>query len=417
MEKEASILNSQTEKARLLPNPPTQNESVATRWPKPVSLLLTFRSKYILTIEPVLFLFMFGVYLEISVLQQYIFYRYGQEMYKEEQNYSGPFNFCMNVETLDQDLGNGTGNHVSEKTSYLSLATGVTSQLPGIIAALIYGPLSDRIGRKPIMIVIPCASCLSAVLILLLMYLEWPVEFLAGITTINGLVGGLPGMLTVVYSYVADVSSKRWLTVRIGIMEAMIYTSGSVALLITGQLLKVSECSFQDPFFLYLFSSLISILYVLLWLPESVTSEQRKEKLQDRSASNLFRVVSRGFRLFYLKDYSRWRLLLCTIAMFFGYFIAIGAGNISILFLLNYPLRWLPDLIGLFQAMSEAVHGLCLIIILPILVALRVPDGLIMFIAFVWSGVTFVAIGFVQQTWEMFLGKTLFIHMICSSIL
>ena len=329
-------------------------------------------------------------------------------MYKEELNYSGPFNFCMNVETLDQDLGNGTGNYVSERTSYLSLAIGITSQLPGIFAALIYGPLSDRVGRKPIMIVIPCASCLSAILILLLMYLEWPVELLAGIVTINGLVGGLPGMLTVVYSYVADVSSKRWLTVRIGIMEAMIYASGSLALLISGQWLKASECSFQDPFFLYLFASLMIILYVLLWLPESVSSDRRNEKLQNRSASNLFRAVSRGFRLFLLKEYSRWRLWLCTAAMFFAYLIALGAANVNILFLVNYPLRWLPDLIGLFQAMSEAVHGLCLIILLPILVALRVPDGVIMFVAFVWAGVSLVAVGFVQQTWQMFLGKTLF---------
>lgn len=249
MEKENS--ETQSEKIVLLSKNPPLSESVPqlyTRLPIWLSLILTFRSKFILTIEPVLFMFMFGVYFRSSVLTQYIFNRYGQEAFKTELNYSGPFNFCMTVETLDVLVSNGTGNYVSQQTSYLNMGIGITSQLPGIFAALIFGPLSDRIGRRFMMIIIPCASCASAVLIILLITLNWQVELLALIVTLNGVVGGVPGIVTVVYSYCSDVSSKRWRTFRIGVLESMIYLSASLGLLTGGEWLGKTDCDFTDFF-------------------------------------------------------------------------------------------------------------------------------------------------------------------------
>ena len=47
----------------------------------PSSMCLKFRRKMFITVEPVLFLYMFGLYLLLSVEEQYIFNRLGREEY------------------------------------------------------------------------------------------------------------------------------------------------------------------------------------------------------------------------------------------------------------------------------------------------------------------------------------------------
>ena len=383
--------------------PPKESPPVQPLRSRCLDLLLKFRSKHILSVEPVLFLFMFGTVLQSALFQQYAYNRYGREMFREELNYTGQFNFCMNADVVDDYLGNGSSKLVTQKASYLSLAYGVTGQLPGIVAALVFGPLSDRIGRRPLMVVISSAGIVNAALTLALMYSNWQLEILPAINAINGLVGGLPGMLTVVFAYIADITSKRWLTLRLGIVEAMIFTGGALAVLINGQWLNASNCSFTGPIYLYLTSSTVIIIYTIVWLPGSLTAAQRKERIRNVSFCS---VATRGLKLFFIKEYSRWTLWLCGLAMFNVYFLAIGVSEINTLFLLGPPLSWDPGRIGLYQALTQAMFGVGLFTLLPVLVALKVPDPLVMLLGLIWAAVMSTAIGFVQVTWQMFLGES-----------
>ncbi len=372
------------------------------KWPKPVALLLKFRHKFILAAEPVLLLFTFGMILQNSIYQQYFYNSYGRQLFREELNWTGEFNFCMNADVLDSFLGNDTQLIVTQKSSYLSLINGVAGQLPGIIATILYGPLSDRIGRKPLMIVIGIAGIANSALTILLMYADWPMEILPGINAINGLVGGFPGMLTVVFAYTADVTSTRWLTLRLGVMESMIFVGGALALLLNGQWLNATHCMFPGPEYLYLGSNILMIIYVVAWLPESLTSNQRRERRQNAS---MLKMSIRGLKLFFSKEYSAWKLWLGVGAMFIGYFQEVGNTEISTLFLLSPPLSWNPDLIGLYQAMALGAFGLALFSLLPLLVVLKVPDPVIMLLGFAWAAGANVGIAFVQVTWQMFLGE------------
>ncbi len=396
--------NEDSEKAPLI-STETSIQTIAKeriKWPKPIALLLEFRHKFILAAEPVMLLFTFGIILQNSVYQQYFYNRYGRQLFREELNWTGGFNFCMNADVLDSFLGNGTHKIVTQKSSYLSLVNGVAGLLPGIIATLLYGPLSDRIGRKPIMIVIGIAGIANSTLTILLMYADWPMEILPAINAINGLVGGFPGMLTVVFAYTADISSKQWLTLRLGVMEAMIFIGGALAVLLNGQWLNATNCMFPGPEYLYLGSSILMIIYVVTWLPESFTSHQRKERRQNAS---LLKVATRGLKLFFSKEYSAWKLWLGVGAMFIGYFLTLGNAEISTLFLLGPPLIWNPALIGLYQAMTQGVFGLALFSLLPLLVMLKVPDPVILLLGFAWAAGASVATTFVQVTWQMFLGE------------
>jgi len=371
----------------------------------PITLCLTFRRKKIITVEPVLFLYMFGLYLLLSVDEQYIFNRFGRDEFRNELNYSGPFNFCMSTTLLNKEVGRGTGNKVEEDTSYLDQYIGVAGQLPAIFAALLYGPLSDRIGRKPVMVIITLAGCCAGVVTLVIMYLDLSVKLIIPLAVVNALAGSFPGMLTAVYSYIADVSSKKWLTLRLGILEAMIFIGATISLALGGQWLLRTNCFFQGPIWMYLACNVANFLYVIIWLPESMSKIQRKNRMKNQPSG--FRILARGVRIFIVKQYSRWRLWFALVSMFFFYINAVGATSINTLYLLHDPLKWNPGTIGIYQAISELMHGVSLLVLLPLLVVIGMPDPLIILLGIVFSTAMFTSQGLVQTSTQMFIGAPL----------
>ena len=266
---------------------------------------MKFRRRKMITVEPVMFLYMFGLYLLTFVSQQYIFNRFGREKYDKIANYTGPFDFCITTKKLDK-LANGTGDEVETDTSILSLIIGITGQLPAIIAALLYGPISDKVGRKPIIIIIASFACITGIFGIFIVDYDLHVYYMIPLWTINGLAGSFPGIIVATYSYIADISSNKWLTVRIGILEAMIFIGGSISLAISGVWLKETGCKFLNLMFLYLACNVGILLYTVFILPESLTRDQRRKRMRNKRSG--FKVVARGFKIFFFKIYSRWRL-------------------------------------------------------------------------------------------------------------
>ena len=93
--------------------------------------------------------------------------------------------------------------------------------------------------------------------------------------------------------------------------------------------------------------------------------------------------------------------------MFFMYLASVGASNINTLFLLHKPLKWGPKKIGIYQSIAELAQGITLLFLLPSssLVAISTPDSMIVLIGIAISSVLYLASGFAQSTWEMFLGR------------
>ena len=361
--------------------------------------LMKFRERKIITVEPVMFLYMLGLYLFAFSNQQYIFNRFGREKYDKIANYTGPFDFCITTKKLDK-LANGTGDEVETEASILNLIIGITGQLPAIIAALLYGPISDKVGRKPIILIIASFECITAIFAVIIVNYNLAVYYIIPLYTINGLSGSFPGIIVATYSYIADITSNKWLTVRIGILEAMIFVGGTISLAIGGVWLSKTGCNFLQLMFLYLACNVGILLYTVFILPESLTRDQRM-----RNKHSGFKVVARGFKIFFFKIYSRWRLWFGLVMVAILYMVGLGVADIRTLFLLHKPLAWGPSLIGIFQSMSQAVNMIILLVLLPILVAFRLPDTLIMLIGTAFSCITLVATGLVTTTWEMFVSK------------
>ena len=72
--------------------------------------------------------------------------------------------------------------------------------------------------------------------------------------------------------------------------------------------------------------------------------------------------------------------------------------------MLHLPLEWPHSLVGIYGAVNSAVHGVTLVLLLPVLMIAHFPDPLIGLVGVFFAGVASIAIANVKNTWEMFLG-------------
>ena len=92
-----------------------------------------------------------------------------------------------------------------------------------MLVALFIGPWSDKNGRKPVMMIPMAGYILSTLWYLLnIHYLHWPATYLlaSGVTQIFG---GFVVFLIGMYSYMADITSTRARTTRIGVLDIFLY--------------------------------------------------------------------------------------------------------------------------------------------------------------------------------------------------
>lgn len=362
---------------------------------------------------------MFASYLFAVIFELYSFNKYGKSALAENStiNSMDPThsadvakNICLNTTFLDEyGPGNHTGDDVESSTAFLGLLVGVVGQLPSILASLILGPLSDKFGRRPTMIVILVGFCVHATLSIIIIYQHLNLYFFMLSAGIRGATGGVAGILTVCYAYMADISSQKWLTLRLGLLEATIFLAGTLALSIGGVWVQWSNCDFEQPPWLVLCCVIAALPYVLIILPEpGDQNEENNEMHSKRPKPKMYggpKALLRGLQIFFCKGYPRWKLWFSLLTMAVATINTTGTIVVMTLYLLHKPLQWSPFLIGLYLAASELIHGLILIIVLPLLVASGVPDSLIVLTGIGLSCAIDVCLGFVGKTWQMFVGK------------
>ena len=120
-----------------------------------------------------------------------------------------------------------------------------------------------------------------------------------------------------------------------------------------------------------------------------------------------FRQIVQSFKIFFcgVREYSVWRLWAALVAMGVFDINMIGTFMITVFFLYTDPLHWGPKLIGYYGTVRQISHSIALIVILPLFVAIGLPDALIALIGLAFSMGMDVFTGFVKVTWEMFVGK------------
>lgn len=214
-----------------------------------------------ITVEPVLFLYMLCIFMVFPLLQQLAFKKICLAKYDHE--------ICNNLTKAQEDF-------VHEDTSRWILYQSVALTLPSICASLILGSWSDKVGRK-VVLTLPCVGNVLLYIshILNAAFASLDVNFLLIGVCISGIFGGFATLLLAVFSYISDITDKSQRTVRVAILESMIFLGGTVGNLIGGVLLD--HRGFMAAFGLCLGVMVVIILYITFLLPESYYPQGNQE--------------------------------------------------------------------------------------------------------------------------------------------
>uniref|UniRef100_A0A8C5SN90 Proton-coupled folate transporter n=1 Tax=Laticauda laticaudata TaxID=8630 RepID=A0A8C5SN90_LATLA len=210
----------------------------------------------------------------------------------------------------------------------------------GLFSVTLFGPWSDSVGRRPVLILPTLGMALQAATYLVVTYAELPVGYLLVGRVLSGLSGDYNLVLAGCFAYVADVSDRAGRTFRVAVLEACLGLAGLVASVLGGQWRRVQ--GYVAPFWLVFAASLAAAFYAAFALQESVVPRQPPRRLLTLhhygAVYRLYASPSGG---------PAWRQrLLYSLAFFMVVTVHFGAREILVLYELGPPLCWRSELIG-----------------------------------------------------------------------
>ena len=377
---------------------------IKRRMRSPLELSWSEVKYYVLPVEFVLFLYIFMAYFQFQIYQQY----YYQQTARNTLNLTSNFS-CLNQTDIVDLSDNETFATIQDTSKYIMMVTSLVSQIPSIPATILVGGFADKFGRKPIMFLLFAGELVQSIVCLVVIYFNLNMYvFLLG-SVINGFTGGFGAAVVAGYAYIADITPKRWLTIRSGLLQLFIFAGSASSAASSNSWLGSNGCDFHPPSWLLVAVPVVGILYVAI-IPESLTDERRQE-LALRPKKGLQAWIT-GIKIYFLPTYlgvkKYWKLLAATACMGLAIINEIGSVEINTYFLENKPLEWSLERISLYSTISSVVHAVSLLVLLPLLVLLRFPDPLITLIGVIFAGSVAIFFGFIKHSlpfWIVFIGE------------
>ena len=307
---------------------------------------------------------------------------------------------------------NAVDEQVQTETSHWLLYLNIVGGVPSILMALLYGSISDRLGRKLFIILPAIGSAFNAVIVLQLVYLKetLPVAFLLIGSLVVGFFGNFSIINFAVYSYASDISVCNKRTRQLGILESMTYIGGTISLLLGGVWIKTSQ-SYSPPFWCIIACNIVIAVYVIVALPESWNFHKASTAGVNFQAEYFSRVkslcksIGKNICDYFALLLTNWRVAVLMTIFFIVEINFLGITDVVILYTIGEPLCWASDLIGYFLALKLFFNGISLLVILPILLAIGLSDTVILSLGFISGSSALIIMGLSTHTWMMFLGK------------
>jgi len=363
-----------------------------------------------LTVEPVLLVYMFAQFLSSSAFQGFLHSRFCEL----DPNCNGTNNSSSSSCNNESDTST---DNIQSLTSHWILYVNIATGIPSIVLSIFYGGLSDVIGRRHFIILPAIGSLLNTTIILLAIYIpKMPLEVLLFGAFCNGVYGNYSVINFAAYSYVSDISASSGRTRQIGVLESMTYLGATLSQLIVGLWIEKTK-SYYGPFWCILSCQIVVLLYTIVALPESLklnsynrrnshlqymyyNKESRLKKVRKHLKTICLNVVR-----FFLTLFSNWKLALLIVTFLVIEINFVGIIDVVIIYSLGRPLCWSFDIIGYFIASKVFLNGVAALVVLPVLVFIKLHDGIIVLLGLVSGAAALVTMGIATHTWIMFLGE------------
>ena len=224
---------------------------------------------------------------------------------------------------------------IQGETSDFVMITMLISSLPNVILLPVFMFLSDKFGRKPILLFNLSCMLIGYIEWLVLVQLDEPLNMMLIATATFGLFG-TQTLLSTSLAYLADCSDRFDRSFKMIIFEVCLGIASILSNISTGFLIKYVDIIF--PFLSFVVRTSVALLYTLFLLPESLEKANRAK--QERSWGNFIAPYKAAIAVFF-KDNGfnrRWKIQLTAVVN------AVITGNhvglliLLPLYLLNSPL-------------------------------------------------------------------------------
>lgn len=193
-------------------------------------------------------------------------------------------------------------NEVQSKTAIFTLYTSLISGFFSAIVAPSLGALSDRVGRK---VVIVCATFGSLVSELITIAVglnagKLSVYWLLLGYLADGLSGSFTSAMALCFAYASDCTSPERRNVAFGRFHASLFAGIAIGPIFAGMLIRATG-SIMAPFFFALGCHLFFILFTSICVPESLSKERQlvaREKRAAESATRRYGGVLQDLNIF-----------------------------------------------------------------------------------------------------------------------
>lgn len=274
----------------------------------------------LVTVEPILFLYMLVIFMENNALQDLIYVK-----------------SCLNLNSTEQFNISKCNAHNKENNTAVVLEAAYWLRYNGaflffftFISSFYVASWSDKFGRKFPMIIPPLGTAIAASInCALSIFMDADIAYFFISSTISGITFGTVGIVASTFGFVSDISDESSRTKRMVILESMIFIGGTLGIYIGGEFLKdidynVQLNGFAKLFILEICIAVIISVYILLRIPKHTGTESHTPV----SCSSLF-------QLNHVKDTlktvfqprnggKRKIILLLLLALFFIYFGLVG---------------------------------------------------------------------------------------------
>lgn len=357
----------------------------------------------LISIEPAIFMQTFTWGLQMVITQNLLIEKVCRDL-----EYS--VDVCAKIDNFPQ-----AENAVQTKVSELNMALSMLSALPSIVLALFIGPWSDKNGRKPLMLLPLFGFMVSTfVWILNVYYMEWPAKYLL-VSGVYSFFGGIACLLIGMYSYLADVTSLRSRTTRIGLLDIFLFAGIPSGTFLSAYIFKYF--GYYGIFLSVLVIQTLCILYIVVKIkdtrgpssdycyPDSemdnVPTSTFRRYLSIVDFHQLFDVFRVSFKK---REHNFRRVIIILIFLMLLNVTIFSDGGILYLYA-RKEFKWDEQQYTKFQTCVIIVSAVGAFIVMPLLSFYwKVHDATIGILATISKVVSLVIMSLAWNGWVLFLG-------------
>lgn len=309
---------------------------------------------------------------------------------------------CSSINSTHSSTGcnvtSAVDHSVETESSHWLLYCNIAYGLPSIMVTLLYGGISDQVGRKPFIILPIVGNMVNTIVMLVVAYSATSQLycFLIG-AFVAGLFGNFAIFNLAAYSYAADISSHSNRTLHIGVLESMTYLGATLSGIIGG--FWLSSGGFGPPLAFIVGLDLLAIVYVCVALPETHVGihEGNRSSLVRGAVVNIMDITK--------VTLNSWRMIVLLLIFFVVELNFLGISDTVILYTLGEPLCWSYRLVGYFLAASVFLNGMVSLFVLPLLTWMKVHDASIVLVGLIAGAGSLVIMSLATKNWLMFIGE------------